>query len=81
MSIKVSCSIPDDLAVKAAETYHTAKGEEFGMSELVQVAFAALSHADDKTLKAAREDVVKAGGDKSIVLPGLKTKQPESSGS
>jgi hypothetical protein len=78
MAIKVSCSCPDDLAVKAAETYHTAKGEEFGMSELVQVAFATLSLADDKTLNAAREEVVKKGGAGETILPGLKAPKAKS---
>lgn len=73
MAIKISSSIPDALAIEASETYHAAKGEEFGMSELVQVAFACLAGADDKLLTASREKVVAKGGEKdAVVLPGLK---------
>lgn len=79
MAIKISSSVPDDLAVEAAETYHAAKGEEFGMSELVQVAFATLAGADDKLLTAARERVVSKGGEKETILPGLKAPTPKKS--
>jgi hypothetical protein len=70
--MKISASCPDDIAIEAAETYHTAKGEVYPMSELVQVAFACLASADDKTIKEAQEKVVKRGGAGDVLLPGLK---------
>lgn len=80
MSIKVSCSMPDQLAIDAAETYYAARGEEFGMSELVQVAFATLINANDKALAEARETVVSNRVDGGIVLPGLKAKKTKEGG-